>query len=83
MVWHAYHNVMFFLGVSNMPPGAPCDCIIAILDNSDAAEPFIITTFPALLIVITANNCHHDSNVSDSNKTSMQLLHVLFMSSDN
>ena len=44
-----YHYVKFFLGrVGYSTLGAPCDCIVAIIDYSNAAMPFVITAFLTL-----------------------------------
>ena len=31
-----------------MPPGAKCVCIVAIIDHSNAAMPFVISVFSTL-----------------------------------
>ena len=41
-----YCIVKFFLGREGYTPlGAPCDCIMAIIDHSSATMPFVITAF--------------------------------------
>ena len=53
-----------------MPLGAPCDCIMAILDHLDAMLPFLVTSHPTLMIFF-ANQCHYATNVSGFSKASM------------
>ena len=36
-----------------MPLGTPCNCIMAIIDHSNAAMPFVVTAYPALQIALT------------------------------
>ena len=31
-----------------MPLGTPCNCIMVITDQTNAAVPFVVTTYPAL-----------------------------------
>ena len=37
-----------FWVVGYMPMGAPCDCMVAIVGNSDTAQPFVVTSVLAL-----------------------------------
>ena len=59
-----YHYVKFSVGrVGYTPLGIPCDCIMAIMDHSNTAIPFVITAFPALLTALPSQ-CHsiHELN---------------------
>ena len=45
---HVYHCVTSFPGVGYTPLGTPCDCIMDIVNHSDALWPFIVTIYSDL-----------------------------------
>ena len=54
---HVYHYVNFLLGrLGYTPLGAPWDYIMAKIDHSNAAMPFVITAFLASWIVFADQN---------------------------
>ena len=51
-------TIMFssFQGMDYMPLGTPCNHIMAILDHSDAAQPFIVATYPLYRLSLLIND---------------------------
>ena len=60
-----------FLGLDYTPLGAPYDCIMAILDCSDTVQPFVVTAYPIVYIIL-GNHCYHADNVSGFSRASMK-----------
>ena len=45
---HTYHYVKSFMGrVGYMPLGTLCNCIMALIDQTNTAMPFVNTAYPA------------------------------------
>ena len=68
---HTYHYVKFLEGlVGYTPLGAPFNCIMAIIDKTNAAMPFVVITNPALWTAPTNHRpLYH--NMSGVNLASM------------
>ena len=58
-----------FWCVDYTPLGTPCDNNIILLDHSDTITPFIVTAYPALVVIV--NHFHHNNNVLGFNTASM------------